>query len=1000
MFFIRVLAIAAIALPAHAHAYAQMQAGASVDPNPNYAALRYRSIGPYRGGRVTAVAGTAAQPATFYMGATGGGVWKTTDYGQSWQPIADGQMATGSIGAIDVADSDPNVVYVGTGSAAIRSNVIIGKGMYKSTDAGRSWRQIGLVDAGQIGSVNVHPSNPDIVWVAALGNPFGKSTARGVYRTKDGGATWQRVLFLSDSVGAIDIAVNPSNPNELYAGMWRGERKPWTIISGAMQGGIYKSTDGGDSWNKLTNGLPKGLTGKNSISISRSNPSRVYVLIEAVGNENGVYRSDDGGETWQHLSNQAGLTNRQFYYTYIDADPKNPDKVWINNESFYLSTDGGKTWARRSTPHGDNHGMWINPDDPDLFIQSNDGGANVTRDGGRTWSTQSNQPTAEIYQVAVDNRWPYHVYGAQQDNSTVIQPSIGGAFRADGPGCETGPIAPHPLHPDTVYGACKGHFSRMNMKTGQEKDYPVAAMNIYGHNPKDLPYRFQRVAPMHISPNDPRVIYFGSQFVHRSRDEGATWEKISPDLTANEAHGHVPSGSPITRDITGEEYYPVLYAIAESKKEPGLIWAGANDGPIHVSRDNGRSWKNVTPAALPRGGRVQTIEPSQHTPGKAYVAVLLYLLNDWRPHLYKTTDYGATWTRIANGIPNDHPVHVIREDPVKPGLLFAGTEFGMFVSHDDGANWQSFQQNLPVTPITDMLIKDDDLVLSTMGRGFWIVDDITPLRNWRVPTAVTLFAPSQAYRVRGSLGNAPRGAAINYYLPSIPQSDVVIEIVDASGRTVRRFSSANAVAAQQQQQRAEDPDQEMRGPRGPAAPPARVTRNVGLNRFYWDLSTERNNRPAPMALPGNYTIKLTVDGATQQQPLTLLIDPRVAADGVTTADLTEQYEFQLKVTDLQAQARELAREVRAARDRWRDVARTDAAAAERVKKLDELDARLNDTQGIRYPQPMLIGQIGSLNGFIGGADQKISRSALARYDELAGQLTAIRNQLNQLQERD
>ncbi|HBY63870.1 MAG TPA: hypothetical protein DEH78_28935, partial [Solibacterales bacterium] len=679
---------------------------AGVDPS-QLKPLRYRNAGPLRGGRVTAITGVRAEPHTFYMGATGGGVWKTTDAGGTWLPIADGQIPNGSIGAIAVSESDPNVVYVGTGSAAIRSNVIHGRGLYKSTDAGKTWQFIGLRDAGQIGSLRVHPKDPNLVYAAVLGQPFVEDRerlsfdpkVRGVFRSKDGGRTWQNVLHIDDHTGVVSLSLNPWNPAEIYAGAWRAERKPWTIISGgpASTGGIYKTTDGGDTWTHLENGLPKTLIGKVDIDVSPALPTRVYAVLEAPGTEAGVYRSDDSGATWKQVSSQPSLIRRPFYYTYIDADPKNADVVWVNNLSLLRSADGGATWRTVPTPHGDNHGLWIHPDDPRIMIQSNDGGANVTLNGGRTWSTIYNQPTAEIYQIAADHQTPYRLYGAQQDNSTLIVPSLPPrAARADDPiqlwttgsGCETGPIMPHPTNPDIVYGSCKGEFSRLNLKTGQEKNYWTHPQNRYGHASRDIRYRHQRVSPMEISPHNPRVIYYGSQFVHRTMDEGVTWQLISPDLTANEpGEKQGISGEPITRDITGEEVYSTLYAIRESAKEPGLIWTGANDGPFHVTRDGGKNWKNVTPKDLPPGGRVQNIEPSPHRKGSAYFAVYRYLLGDFRPYIYRTDDYGASWKKTVTGIPADVPVRVVREDPVRAGLLFAGTEHGAFYSTNSGTSW-------------------------------------------------------------------------------------------------------------------------------------------------------------------------------------------------------------------------------------------------------------------------------------------------------------------------
>ncbi|HEX8243824.1 MAG TPA: hypothetical protein VF541_10020, partial [Longimicrobium sp.] len=611
--------------------------------------LRYRMIGPNRGGRVTTVTGVPSQPFTFYMGSTGGGVWKTVDAGQTWVNVSDPFFTEASMGAVEVSLSDPNVVWAGTGSEGIRSNVSTGRGVYRSTDAGRTWTHMGLRDAGQIGAVRIHPSDPQTVLVAAVGNAFEPNPERGVFRTRDGGRTWQKVLFVSDTTGAVDLEFQPGNPDVVYASMWRGERKPWTIISGAREGGIYRSTDGGTTWRKLGNGLPAGLFGKSNVAVTAANPRRVYALIEASPG-GGLYRSDDGGESWRRVSDRRELITRPFYYTNITADPTNPDVVYVGTEGFYKSTDGGVTWTTMRTPHGDNHDLWINPRTPEIMIQSNDGGANVSLTGGRTWSTQLNQPTAEIYQVYVDDQFPYRVYGAQQDNTTVIVNSLpaqqGGvddptqSWR-QGPGCETGPIIPHPTQPDTVYGACKGQFSRMSLRTGQEQQYWIGAQSLYGMPGRELIYRFQRVSPMEISPHDPRVVYYGSQYVHRTTDGGVSWERISPDLTANDSlYQTRVSGEPITIDVTGEEYYSTLYAIRESPLEPGVIWTGANDGPVHVTRDGGRTWADVTPRGLPPGGRVQTVEASPHRRGGAYVAVLRYLLGDFHPYVYRTSNYG------------------------------------------------------------------------------------------------------------------------------------------------------------------------------------------------------------------------------------------------------------------------------------------------------------------------------------------------------------------------
>ena len=958
----------------------------SIDP-AQLKALEWRMVGPSRGGRVTAVAGTAAQPSTFYFGGTGGGVWKTTDYGQTWRPISDDHFAVGSIGAIAVAESNPSVIYVGTGSDAIRSNVSIGRGMYKSTDEGQTWSLVGLEKTGQIGDVIIHPTNPDIVYAAALGSPFGPGPDRGVYRTRDGGRTWQKVLFVSDSTGAVDLAINARNPNEIYASMWRAERKPWTVISGANEGGIYKTTDGGDTWQHLTNGLPNGLRGKSSVTVSRSSPQTVYVLIEAPGDENGVYRSDDGGASFRHVSNQPGLLNRPFYYTYIDVDPKNPEKVWVNNEAYWLSEDGGRTWERRPTPHGDNHGMWINPEDPDVYIQSNDGGANVTRDGGRTWSTQLNQPTAELYQVDIDDRFPYWLYAGQQDNTTIAVPSIPptghpgghtGQWREIG-GCETGPVVPKPgSDGNIVYANCKGRFGRYSELTGQEKQYYVGAANMYGHNPRDLAYRFQRVSPIVVSPHDPNVVYHASQFLHRTTDEGVTWETISPDLTANDPRGHVFSGSPITRDITGEEFYSTIYTVAESPTERGVIWTGSNDGKAFITRDNGANWTDITPKDLPGGGRYQTIEASPHRAGSAYAAVLRYMFDDFTPYLYRTDDYGRTWTLLSgpeSGFPQDHPTRVIREDPEREGLLYAGTEFGMFVSFDNGRSWDSFQLNLPAVPVTDLKVVRGDLAIATQGRGFWILDDVSALRQ--LDPAVTtasahLFRPREAIRMPiprvGGGPDAPQYpsgvAAIDYWLAS-EASPVRLEVLRGD-EVLASFESSTGG------QQADRPQQGMRGPPFGAPPAARVGTSAGLNRFWWDLRGGATGRGWTVP-PGSYTVRLTAAGTTLAQPLVVKMDPRVEADGVTVADLTEQFEFNRRVAALQTEARELLQQVERARQ---------GAQGRRAEQLGQLHGRLTQRRDQSYPQPMLVEQISYLANMTSSADQKIGRDAEVRFREL------------------
>ena len=753
--------------------------------------LSYRLVGPSRGGRVTTVTGVPSQPRTFYMGVASGGLFRTTDGGSSWMPLSDGKIPLGSMGSIAVADSDPRVIYVGTGSDGVRSNVSTGRGVYKSTDAGTTWQFAGLYNAGQIGAVRIHPANPETVWVAAYGDAFARNRERGVFKTTDGGKTWRNVLFVNDGVGAMDLELQPGNPDVVYAWMSRLERKPWTIVSGSRDGGFYKSTNGGDTFSKISAGLPSELIGKANLAVTAANRDRVYALIEAKPG-GGLYRSDNAGQRWALVNSQPSLIQRPFYYTTLGADPTTADLVYAGAESFFKSTDGGRTFTTLRTPHGDNHDVWINPKDGKTMIQANDGGANVSFDGGTTWSTQLNQVTGEFYGVWVDRAFPYNLYGAQQDDSTVIISSQANPFARedwrDGPGCETGPIIPHPSNPAIVYGSCKGQFSVMNIKTGQEKNYWIGAQSLYGNPARDLIYRMQRVSPMAVSPHDSDVLYYGSQFLHRTRDKGVTWEKISPDLTANPDCCQGASGEPITRDVTGEEFYSTLYAISESPLEKGVIWTGANDGPFYLTRDEGRTWANVTPKDMPTGGRVQYIEASPHRRGSAYYAAYRYLLGDYQPYIYKTDDYGRTWKRLTdgiNGIPADTPTRVVREDPDRAGLLYAGTEFGMYISFDDGRRWQPFQLNLPRVPITDIKVHRQDLVVSTQGRAFWILDNVTSLHQVTPQistTQIRLLKPRDGYRTRTAPGVL--GPQIEYYLPAIPAGPVTIEILDQQGSAI------------------------------------------------------------------------------------------------------------------------------------------------------------------------------------------------------------------------
>jgi photosystem II stability/assembly factor-like uncharacterized protein len=990
-----------------------------------FADLRWRNVGAARGGRVTGFAGVRQQPHTFYAGATGGGVWKTDDAGITWRPIGEGQITTGSIGSIDVALSNPEHVWVGTGSAAIRSNVIIGRGVFKSIDAGRSFQFAGLKDAGQIGTIRVHPTNPDVVWAAASGSPFGPTEERGVFKTTDGGKTWRKTLYVDTEHGARDVEVDWQDPNVLYAATYRGFRKGWDIISGgpADKGGIWKSVDGGDTWKKMSAGLPSKLIGKIDLDIARSNPKVVWAMIEAPGAEGGLYRSNDAGESWSLVNNSAQLRQRPFYFNYVNVSPKDENTVFVSALNFHKSTDGGKTFTSITTPHVDNHGMWINPDNPDIFLQVNDGGANVTLNGGRSWSSILNQPHAEYYMVAVDEQYPYRLYVPQQDNTTLIVPSVPPvSWGIDHPaelwlqasGCETGGIWPR-RDGSVVWGACKGEVGRYNVITGQEQHYWIYPQNRYGHDPDDIKYRFPRQTVVYLSPHDDRVVYQASHVLHRSTDEGVTWATISPDLTAREPEFQIVPGNPITRDITGEEVYSTIYSMVESRLERGVLWVGANDGPVHVSRDNGKTWKNVTPKGLPPGGRVQNIEDSPHRKGSAYIAVYRYLReHDLKPYIYRTDDYGETWTPLTdgkNGIPVDHPTRVVREDPGRDGLLYAGTEFGFFVSFNNGRNWQPLQQNLPATPVTDIRVHRNDLVISTMGRSLWIMDNVTPLQQLAGASLETahLFQPRETIRYRHSSnagGNgepeypAP-GVHIDLWFKDAPAADSRLEILDGKGQVIRTFGVGAAPSAGQ----AQDMRATFRGGAGASS----LRRAAGMQRFNWDMrhpgpwtaAAPQGGGGGPMAAPGKYSVRLTSGGQTQTRAFELKVDPRVTQDGVTQADIEAQVTFLLRLRDTMSDARRLQQGIEQAMKKAGvapvepAVPGSTPAQLKFAHPLQALWARVADQSGT-YPQPMLISQLSNVNRMVGQADQKVGKDAHDRYNDLLKELQALQAEFKQI----
>ena len=992
------------------------------DPNVVYApalyqALKYRMIGPYRGGRVTAVAGIAEQPYTFYMGATGGGVWKTEDAGQTWRNVSDGYVKAGSVGAVAVAASDPNVVYVGTGSAAPRGNISPGVGLYKSTDAGAAWTAMGLEKAGQIGKIAIHPQNPDLVYVAVLGNIFGPNPQRGVFRSKDGGASWEHVLAVSDSTGAVDLVMDPANPRVLYAGMWRAERKPWTLIDGSTEGGVYKSTDGGDTWTRLGGGLPGGLVGKVGVAVSPANPDRVWVLqATAEEKDGGLYRSDDGGKHFQRINREHNLRQRAWYYSYVIADPQDENTVYVLNTGMYKSIDGGKTFERIRVPHGDNHGLWINPHNTDIMINSNDGGANVSFNGGRTWSSQYNQPTAELYRVTVDNQFPYRVYGAQQDNSTISVPSNspGGItptqhWYAVGGG-ESGHIAVDPRNPDLIYaGTYIGQITRLDRKRGHQRNVTAYPQMHDGTAPRDIRYRFQWNAPIRLSLHNPDVLYHTSQYVHRSTDGGQSWETISPDLTTNNDAYHDIPGGPIQHDHTGVELYTTIFAFEESPHTPGELWAGTDDGRVHLSRDNGGTWTEITPRQMPAEGTVNTIDLSAHAPGRAFMAVYKYRENDFRPYLFRTDDYGRSWDLLTdgtNGIPADHFTRVVREDPDRKGLLYAGTEFGLYFSFDDGAHWQSLQRNLPITPVTDLAVHKQDLVVATQGRSFWILDDLTPLHQLTEAVAeaeVHLFAPRPAYRTqlrgfRGGIAPEPRpnGAMIYFYLAEKPDSaqTVTLEIFDKDQQAVRTFSTK--------------PDEDKKE--------GTLEVKAGLNRFVWDLNYPAPNlvegavmslayTGGPKGATGIYHARLSVAGQTQTQPFEVKKDPRWE---YTDEDLQAQFDLTMAVLARLNETHDAIRTIRSVRGQTKTLADRavkaghaevlKTAAKEIGEKLTALEKKLIQTKSessqdpINFPS-MIDDQFAYLYTVVNAQDARPSAGSYERFDDLKAELQPHLNAL-------
>jgi photosystem II stability/assembly factor-like uncharacterized protein len=987
------------------------------------AQLKWRLVGPFRGGRVVAVAGVPSQPNVYYFGGVAGGVFKTTDGGHNWTPIADGQLKTSSVGAIGIAPSDPNVIYLGMGESPIRGDVVRGDGVYNSTDAGKTWKHVGLAATEQISRVRVHPTNPDIVYVAALGHVFGANPERGIFRTTDGGKTWQKILFRSDKAGASDLAMDPTNPRILYAAFWEARRTPYSLESGGPGSSLYKSTDGGDTWTELTHnpGLPKGTLGRIGVAVSPAEPERVWAMVEA--EDGGLFRSDNAGKTWTRVNEDRKLRQRAWYYSNIYADPKNADTVYALNVGFFRSEDGGRTFNPIATPHGDNHDLWIAPDDPLRMIEGNDGGANVTTDGGRTWTDQQGQPTAQFYRVALDNDFPYHIYGAQQDNSTVCIASRTGergitqADWYDVGGGESGWIQPSPKNSAIVYaGSYDGLITRYDHRTGEMRRIDPWPDNPMGYGAADLKYRFQWNFPIVTSPHDPNTLYAGAQMLFKTTNDGQTWEVISPDLTRNDKSKQGPSGGPITKDNTSVEYYDTIFTVMESPIQKGLIWVGTDDGLVQLTRDGGKTWTNVTPKDMPEWIQINSIEASPHDAGTAYFAGTMYKSDDQRPYLYMTRDYGKTWTRINHGIPDDAYTRVIREDPVRKGLLFAGTETGIYVSFDYGENWQSLQLNLPVTPVADLAIqaRDGELVAATHGRAFWILDDLNVLRQWSPEVSAEdahLFEPKPAYRWATSAGggpggpnagqNPPAGAVIWYSLKQKPEGEVTLEFLDSAGKLVRKFSTKEAPKPPEQNPE----EEEGGGRRGPA--PAKLTAEAGLNRFVWDLRYEDatrfpgmilwgGNTRGPLAIPGAYQVRLTVNGKPLTQKLEVRKDPRLAT---TPEQFAEQLAFSLEIRDKLTATNSAVLKIRDVRKQVDELAarsgnaRVADAAKSLAKKLTGVEEALYQTKNRSSEDPLNFPV--QLNDKLAAVGSAVAESAAAPtaqeravYKELAGRIDA------------
>ncbi|HSL20680.1 MAG TPA: hypothetical protein VK886_04030 [Vicinamibacterales bacterium] len=975
------------------------QAPASSFDQQFFSSLRWRSIGPARGGRSTAVSGSAARPLEYYFGATGGGVWKTVDGGQTWRPVADEALKSSSVGAVAVAPSNPDIVYVGMGETQLRGNIIQGDGVYKTTDGGKTWSQLGLKETMAIARIRIHPTNPDIVYVAALGNPYGPNAERGVFKSTDGGKNWKKVLFRDDKTGGVDLSIDPNNPSVMFASLWEVYRTPHSLSSGGPGSGLFKSTDGGENWTEITrnSGLPQGVIGKSGVSVSGADGNRVYAIVEA--HDGGVFLSDDAGATWKKINEDRRLRQRAFYYTRIYADPKEKDTVYVLNTGFYRSTDAGKSIRQIRVPHGDNHDLWIAPNDTKRLINSNDGGANVSVNGGETW-TEQDVPTAQFYHVIATNHVPYHVCGAQQDNSTACVPSDGtGDYLYPAGGGESGYIAQDPTDLDVFYaGSYGGLLTRINRRTGERRAVNPFPDNPMGYASGAMTERFQWTYPIIVSPHDPNVLYATSQHVWRSTNEGQSWDKISGDLTRHDPSTMGESGGPITLDQTGVETYATVFTLAPSPRERDTIWAGSDDGLIHVTRDAGKNWQNVTPPDLPEFARVSLIEASPHKPATAYVAANRYQRADRAPYVFRTTDYGKTWSRIVSGLPPDDFARAIREDKVRPGLLFLGTEHGVYVSFDDGARWQSLRLNLPVTPVHDIAVKDNDIAIATHGRSFYILDNISVLRQLDAKVAagnVHLFDPIDATR------SLSRGVTVDYYLKS-DADKVTIDILDGQGQVIRTYTGT---AAEEQKRQGRTPEQEEEESPRRGGPPPRVGVKAGMNRFTWDMryasATEFPNLimwsasvRGPMAPPAEYSVRLTVGSDTQTQAFRIVRHPLGTA---TDADLAEQFTLARQINQRVSDANTAVIRIRALKDQIKDrLGRTTdkkiaQAGTALSTKLTEIEGEVYQYRNQSSQDPLnfpikLNNKLAALQGVVESGDARPTDQSHAVFKELSGRL--------------